>query len=739
MKEEREGRISELVYYNEQNFYAILLFETKEEQFFAVGNLPNPRTGRRYRLTGDWYTHPKYGEQFKFSSAEELEPTSEDGIVSFLASGMIRGIGKSTAESIVRVFGADTLRVIREEPGKLLSVPGIGEKKAEAIAAGYAEHREYAETVLALSAFDISTNVCLKLYRAFGSDAVNVIRDNPYTLIDEIYGIGFKKADKIAESVGIEKNSPFRIQSAVIYLLGELAGRGSTYAPETEFIEHCAEYLDVSRDEVGEACFNLTMDGRLSEENLDGETVLMLQHFARAEKTVAAKLYELCNSVLPALSVKPENYIKAAEKKGGPVLSEKQKNAVLSSLRSGVSVITGGPGTGKTTIINTILTILDAAGLKTALAAPTGRAAKRMQAATDTPATTVHRLLEYAYAEGEDRMIFGKNRENPLEQDCIIIDEVSMVDLLLMEALMNAVKAGTRLILVGDADQLPPVGAGNVLADILSCDMINASRLTEIFRQAGESAIVVNAHAINHGEYPCCNEKGSDFFLVRAGRDDEIAKNISELVTKRLPGFYTDIDPYTDIQVLTPTRKGPLGSTELNRMLQQVLNPAAPEKPEKTIGERTFRKGDKVMQIKNNYQMEWKNLNSFVTSTGIFNGDMGIVDSVDNDRGTVGVVFDDDKYVTYDYSNIDELEHAFALTVHKSQGSEFPVVVMPMTHFPPMLSTRNLLYTAITRARQGVVLVGDQRYANAMVDNNSSEKRYSGLGTRLRNIWAVRE
>jgi len=736
MKEEKTGTAAEIIFHNETNYYTILLFETEEEQFFAVGNIAYPKAGRSYRLTGEWKNHPKYGEQFSFSSAEELEPTTAEGIKAFLCSGVIKGIGPKMAAAIVKKFGDDTLKVIAEEPERLTEVSGIGKAKAMTIEEGYREHREYADTVLALSAYDITQNVCMKLYKAYGKDAVAVVRENPYTLISDIYGIGFKKADKIAGSAGIAKDSPHRIKSGIKYLLGQLVQNGDTYAPASQFTEDAASFLDVTREQVSDCAFELVMEADLIKDVIDGVPVYMLYSYNRAEKYVAAKLHELCTAELPAIAVKGEDIIKKEEKFTGITLSEKQKTAVLSSLKNGVFVITGGPGTGKTTIINTIISIYEYAGLKTSLAAPTGRAAKRMQQASGRPAATIHRLLEYAYAEGEDRMFFGKNEDDPLDSDCIIIDEMSMVDILLMEALLKAVRPGTRLVLVGDADQLPPVGAGNVLKDILSCEDIESCRLTDIFRQAQESAIVVNAHLINKGEHPVFNEKGQDFFLLKR-RAADIKETIGELCRKRLPSFFKDIDPYTVIQVLTPVRKGPLGCVELSKSLQEVLNPPSPEKNEKKIGERIFREGDKVMQIKNNYRMEWKNLNTFAEGTGVFNGDMGIIDSIDKENGIISVIFDNEILVRYDYTNIDELESAFALTVHKSQGSEFPVAVMPMTAFPPMLSTRNLLYTAITRAKKAVVLVGDPAACNAMVDNNSIQKRYSGLGYRLRSIWEL--
>ena len=701
-----------------------------------MGNMARPRTGRTYRLLGEWKTHPKYGEQFAFSSAEELEPTTEEGIAAFLCSGMIKGVGPKMASAIVKKFGPDTLKIISEEPGRLTEVPGVGKTKAAAIEEGYREHREYADTVLALSAYDISAGTCLKLYRVYGKNAVSVIRENPYALIGDVYGIGFKKADKIAASAGIKEDSPERIKAGIKFLLNQLVKSGDTYAPAAEFTEKAAQFLDVTREQVSDCAFEMAVDGTICKDLIEGRAVYMLFSYCRAEKYVAAKLYELCGAELPHIAVTAENLIKQEEQNTGISLSEKQKKAVFESVGNGVLVITGGPGTGKTTIINTILSIYEHAGLYAALAAPTGRAAKRMQQATGRPAMTIHRLLEYAYAEDDDRMIFGRNEENPLPSDCIIIDEMSMVDILLMEALLRAVRPGTRLILVGDADQLPPVGAGNVLKDILSCDTIPSCRLTDIFRQAEESAIVVNAHLINKGEHPSFNEKGQDFFMVQRPPGD-IPATVSDLCKNRLPAFFKDLDPKNDIQVLTPARKGSLGCVELNRILQEALNPPAPGKAEKRIGDRVFREGDKVIQIKNDYRLEWKNRRTFAAGSGVFNGDIGIIEKVDNDNGTVSVVFDDEVCVSYDYSNIEELETAFALTVHKSQGSEFPVVVMPMAVFPPMLSTRNLLYTAVTRAKEAVVLVGNPAVCNAMVDNNSIQKRYSGLSFRLRSLWKL--
>ena len=739
MKEEKTGSVKDLIFHNESNYYTILLFESAEEQFFAVGKMPEPRKGRSYRLTGEWTEHPKYGEQFAFSSFEELEPTTAEGIVSFLSSGMIKNIGPATALEIVRRFGDDTLRVIADDPDRLTLVRGIGPVKARAIAEGYAAHRSYAQVVLKLSAYDISPSVCMKLYKTFGEDAAEVVKDNPYCLIDRIYGIGFQRADKIAQKVGIPADSPYRLRSAVIYDLEYHAGLGDTFVPETDLTEDVAIMLDVPREDISSAIFDLALDGRVFKEILGDQNIVILSSYRRAENYCASKLLQLINCDLKAISADPARLIKRSERIAGIELSETQKRAVMSSLGNGVSIITGGPGTGKTTIIRMILSVLEEAGIPTELAAPTGRAAKRMSQASGREAQTIHRLLEYAYEESTDHMTFGRNRENPLDAGCVIIDEISMVDILLMEGLLAAIKPGTRLILVGDADQLPPVGAGTVIADLLDSGIIHSTRLTEIFRQAQESMIVVNAHAIDRGERPEFNGRGSDcFFLERTG-DKEIAATIRELCESRLPKYFEHLDPYRDIQVLTPVRKGVCGCMELNKTLQEALNPPSPGKHEKTFGDKVFRVGDKVMHIKNDYMLEWKDLGTLQSGTGVFNGDMGVISSIDEDSGRVNVLYDGDRLVSYDFTNLEELEPAFAITVHKSQGSEFPVVVMPMTHFPHMLATRNLLYTAMTRAKEGVVMVGDPRIPGAMTDNTSARKRNSGLKARLLKLWEMND
>lgn len=734
MKEEKKARLSEIIFYNETNFYTIAVFESLDEQFVATGSFPNPKAGREYVLTGEWIIHPKYGEQFSVSSYVQLQPTTEEGILAFLSSGSIKGIGPVTASQIVKKFGEDTLKIIRENPERLAEVKGIGKAKSAQIAESYSMQMEYAEIVMQLSKYDIPAGACMRLYKVYGGRTVEIINENPYRLISDIYSIGFAKADAIAERMGFDRESEFRIQSGIVYVLKQAALSGHTFLVKSVLLDSAAELLGVARELIADSIYNMVMDDKICAEKLDEADVIMLKLYYKAERHVSGLLFRLCNQKLKPLSADYEKLIRMSEKDNDMQLSDTQKAAVISSLQNGVSIITGGPGTGKTTIIRTILSILNYAGVKTALAAPTGRAAKRMEEACSQPACTVHRLLEYQFGEDE-RLMFNRNEENPLDYECIIIDEMSMVDILLMDGLLTAVPAGCRLILVGDADQLPPVGAGNVLKDMLSCGNIHSVRLTEIFRQAEESLIVVNAHMINHGEYPDYNQKDKDFFMIERKSERDMLDTIKDLCVRRLPAFIGSEDAVSKIQVLTPMRKGALGSIELNKALQEVLNPPLAGKTEKSFAGRIYRTGDKVMQNKNDYELEWIDLNDFQTRKGVFNGDLGIIKSVDNDAGTVSVLFDGERMVTYDYSNLEEIETAFAMTVHKSQGSEFPVVVMPQTRFPSMLATRNLLYTAVTRAKQLVVLVGIPQVVNAMVDNNRAEDRNSGLAIRLNRLW----
>ncbi|WP_282201611.1 ATP-dependent RecD-like DNA helicase, partial [Emergencia timonensis] len=684
--EEKQGIITEIIFHNEDNGYTIAVMETEAEYFTVVGCLPSCVKGSSYKLRGTFKVHPTYGEQFAFTEFEEMLPTGKAGIEGFLASGVIKGIGPKMAAAIVNLFGEETLEIMEHEPEKLSRVSGIGPKKAESIAESFAAHREFANVSMFFQEYGVSADYALKLYKIYGASATELIKENPYRLVEEVYGIGFRKADTIAEKMGIEKESTFRIHSGIKYGLSYYVGEGNTYMPQQELCEKVAELLDVSTELIYENMVTMAFEGDIQIDSLDGQTVVYLYLYYLAEQKVCKNIAAIAGAGLKALSVDIDSMIKMTEGETGIILSEQQITAVKSSLTSGVSVITGGPGTGKTTIINTIINIFEQSEFKVAIAAPTGRAAKRITETSGHYASTVHRLLEYYYCEGEDVMKFGKTSEDPLNYDVVIVDEASMIDLMLMQGLTDAIKPGTRLIIVGDYDQLPSVGAGNVLRDIIESEYVHTVILKEIFRQAEESMIVVNAHRINKGEYPFVNGKDKDFFLMERPSEKAILDLILELITKRLAAYYEGIVPVRDIQVLTPVRKGALGSIFLNKELQQALNPPRDDLMERKFGEKLFRENDKVMQIKNNYQMGWKKRRDFSEGQGIFNGDVGFIEKIDKEFNQMTVIFDEDKYVTYDFSQLDELELAYAVTVHKSQGSEFPIVVMPISWFPPVLA-----------------------------------------------------
>lgn len=734
MMEEKQGSIAEIIFYNEENGYTIAVMETEDEYFTAVGYLPACTKGACYKLQGAFKVHPSYGEQFAFTTFEEVLPTEKTGIAGFLASGAVKGIGPKTADAIVEKFGEDTFSILEHEPHRLAEISGIGPKKAESIAESYAMHREFANISLFFQQYGVSADYALKLYKIYGGQAVELIRENPYRLVEEVHGIGFKKADVIAEKMGIERESSFRIKSGVKFGLTYYASEGSTYVPQEELCEKVAQLLDVSRQLVYENLVDMAFEGEVQLDKLNGQVVVYLYTFYLAEQKVCRNIAAIASANLKSLSVDIDRMIEMTERETGIYLSEQQIAAVKGSLSEGISVISGGPGTGKTTIINTLINIFEHSQFKVAIAAPTGRAAKRITETSGHYASTVHRLLEYYYSESEDVMRFGKTEEDPLKYDVVIVDEASMIDLMLMQGLTDAIKEGTRLILVGDYDQLPSVGAGNVLRDIIESEYVNTVILKEIFRQAEESMIVVNAHRINRGEHPFLNSKDKDFFFMERQSEKQIGDLLVDLVEHRLAAYYNEIVPVRDIQVLTPVRKGPLGSIALNKALQQALNPPREDLIEKKFGDRIFREQDKVMQIRNNYQIGWKKRRDFSEGEGVFNGDVGFIEKIDKEFNQVTVIFDEDKYVTYDFSQLDELELSYAVTVHKSQGSEFPIVVMPVANFPPVLATRNLLYTAVTRGKKVVVLAGMENRLNAMIDNNRIKMRYSGLKVRLQAL-----
>ena len=732
--EERTGTVCEVIFRSEENGYTVAVMETDDEYITVVGNLPNCAKGSRFTLRGTVKEHPLYGEQFAFTEFMEIMPENAEAIFDFLRSGVIKGVGPVTAAALVAKFGDDTLKIIEEEPEKLTGVSGIGEKTADKIVESFRAHREFADVSIALQEYGLSIAQAMRLYAAYGTDAVDIVQSDPYRLIDEVPGFGFRKADVIAAKMGVSGDDPVRLASGIKFALWQFAAEGNAFVPRDELAELVGGLLDQPIELIDDRLVELAFSGEIKIDLVDGVEACYLFPYFVAERAVAYKLFDLKEAELRPIEADIDKMIAAAESASGIELSPRQKRAVNAALTGGVSLITGGPGTGKTTIINTIIRILEGSGLKTAVCAPTGRAAKRVTETTGHYASTIHRLLEYYYSEDTDEMRFGKTQEDQLEYDAVIVDEASMIDILLMKGLADALKPGTRLILIGDCDQLPPVGAGNVLRDIMESDTVDTIRLTEIFRQAGESMIIVNAHRINSGEYPFLNEKDKDFYFMERRDEDSCLALLVELAGKRLPAYIGSSDPLSDIQVLTPTRKGPLGTVALNEVLQKALNPPAADKNEKSIGGRIFREGDKVMQIRNNYQIGWKRRRDLAEGQGIFNGDVGLIRRIDSEYGRVTVVFDDERFVEYEFAQMDELEHAYAVTVHKSQGSEFPVVVMPVMNVPPALATRNLLYTAVTRGKELVVLLGRRDRLFSMVDNNSIRLRYSGLGARLRAL-----
>jgi exodeoxyribonuclease V alpha subunit len=732
--EEKKGMIRNVIYYYDTNSYSVLEVADGDDVFTAVGYLPAADKGRSFLFRGDWRKHQTYGEQFSFTEYSEEMPRTHDGITGFLSSGLLKGIGRKTAQSIVSRFGDETFNIIEHTPQRLTEIDGIGHVKAASISEAFQSHRELAEISLFFQQYGIGTDKVMKLYNVYGADTIGVVQKNPFKLAEEVAGIGFHKADVIAAKMGMPHDDEYRIASGANFILNQSVNEGHTFLPHRIFCERASELLEVSIDAVSDVVTQMVFAGELHMENLENRSVLFLTPYFIAEQTVCKNLITLNESKLKLIKANIGELIEITENQTGKFLADNQRDAVLAAAQNGVCVITGGPGTGKTTIINTIMKVFEFSGLRTAIAAPTGRAAKRITETSGYGATTIHRLLEYFYSEDESRPRFGKNKEDPLDFDVVIIDEASMVDILLMNGLLNAIKPGTRLIIVGDADQLPPVGAGNVLRDIIDSEIIHTVKLTEIFRQAKESLIVVNAHRIDKGEYPYCNEKDKDFFLLRRNSETGILDTIKELCSKRLPDYYADVDAVRDVQILTPRREKMLGSKNLNNELQKILNPPSPQLKEKQLKEVIFREGDKVMQIRNNYQKEWKRQQDFQTGQGVFNGDVGFIQTIDLEFNKITVIFDDSRFVQYDFTDFDELELAYAITVHKSQGSEFPIVLMPLTWFPPMLATRNLLYTAVTRAKQAVVLVGSERVMQEMVDNNRIIERYSGLSARLRKF-----
>lgn len=726
-----EGNIEEIIYSNDVNGYIVCDMKSEKEVITLVGYMPFTSVGETLKVTGKWVTHPDYGKQLKVELYEKVLPHTTDAMEKYLSSGVIKGVGPATAARIVERFGEETLDIIQFHPERLSEIKGITHEKALRIGQAFEEQRELRKVVMFFQEYGISPAFASKIYRVFGENTIEEIKANPYKLADEILGISFKTADRIAMKIGIDSYSKYRICSGIKYVLSQAAVNGHTYMSDSQLKDFVSQLLEIDVENVKDALVFLLLEKSIYMENHEDETRIYLSGFYNAELGVCKKLIELSGVHFKGDEAELEGYIEKLQREESIELADKQKTAIAEAMVNGVLVITGGPGTGKTTIIKSIIKLLTNEGYDVALAAPTGRAAKRMTEATGFEAKTIHRLLEIGYMGTENDLTFARNEENTIEADVVIIDEMSMVDILIMNHLLKAIEPGTRLILVGDVDQLPSVGAGNVLKDIIASGVVKTVKLTEIFRQAQESMITMNAHRINKGELPCLNVKDKDFFFIQRRRPEDVVQTIVSLCSKRLPDTY-DLDPMRHIQVLTPTRKGAAGVANLNIELQKVLNPPDKSRNEKTFRGFAFRVGDRVMQVKNNYNLRWyKAGREDIDGTGVFNGDMGLITEIDDEEQKVVVLFDDDKISEYDYTIMDELEPAFAVTIHKSQGSEFPVVILPLFQGPPVLMTRNLLYTAITRARKLVVLVGTEDILREMVNNRRETLRNSGLGEKL--------
>ncbi len=728
------GYVEHIVFQNEENGYTVLNLVCGEDEMTCVGIFHGISEGECLELSGEYTTHPSYGRQFKAASFQVKPPEDMVSVERYLASGAIKGIGAALAARIVKKFREDTIRIIEEEPERLAEVKGISQRKAMEIGEQAEGKRELRQAMIFLQQYGISQTLAAKIYKAYGQELYGILKENPYRLADDIQGVGFRIADEIASRIGIHTDSDFRIRSGILYTLVQASLEGHTCLPEGVLTQRASELLGVPPEPVEKHYMDLAIAGKVMIKEGEGCRFIFAAPYYYMELNTASMLKELDVSYdVPEPEIRAR--IQRIEQDTGMVLDALQAEAVKEVVTNGLMVITGGPGTGKTTTINTIIRYFELEGMDIFLAAPTGRAAKRMSETTGFEARTIHRMLELnGGVEGSAG--FERNEQNPLETDVIIIDEMSMVDISLMYALLKAVAAGTRLILVGDVNQLPSVGPGSVLKDMIESGRFHVVRLNKIFRQAAQSDIIVNAHKINRGEPVSLDNKSMDFFFLKRFDANVIISIVIQLIQQKLPKF-VDAEPF-DIQVLTPMRKGLLGVERLNGILQQYLNPPGQGKAEREHGDIVFREGDKVMQVKNNYQLEWEIRSKYGLAIdkgmGIFNGDTGIIKSISAYQETMAVEFDEGRTVEYSFKQLDELELAYAITIHKSQGSEYPAVVIPLLTGPRMLMNRNLLYTAVTRAKKCVTLVGNDATFQGMIANVSEQKRYTGLKERLLNI-----
>ena len=720
--EEIEGVIENVIFSNEQNGYSVCELDTGEELVTVVGIMPYINAGESIRARGKWETHNAYGKQFKIEYYEKKLPNSSESMIKYLSSGVIKGVGAVTAKRIVEQFGEDTFDVIESHPEWLTDIKGINPKKAEEISESFKSQFGIRSIMMFCRDF-FGPATIMKIYKKWGSASVDTINQNPYCLCDEIYGIGFDKADRLAESIGFAKDSSFRIAAGIKYaLLYNAMNNGHTYIPRDKLITLVAELLSVDAELVEAPMISLETSREVVTAKIKGRACTFLSDYYDAEKYTVTKM-ALLDAMCEKTSIDDIEYmINQIELEEGVSYARLQRKAIIAAINNGVMILTGGPGTGKTTIIRAVIRLYERMGFSIALAAPTGRAAKRMSEATQCEAKTIHRLLDMEYLAGE-KTKFRRNERDLLEENVIIIDEASMVDSLLMAALLKAIKPGARLMIIGDADQLPSVGAGHVLCDLIDSDRFATVRLTEIFRQAQESRIITNAHAINNGELPVLTDKKGDFFYLARENEADIIPTIVDLCRNRLPKTY-GANFRDSIQVITPSHKGTAGTEMLNASLQAVLNYRDGKKREKKFRNLIFREGDKVMQTKNNYEIEWERYEE--KGSGIFNGDIGVIESIDFSSELMQINFDD-RICQYEFAKLEDLEHAYAITIHKSQGSEYPIVIMPLYRCAPRLLTRNLLYTAVTRAQKIVILVGTASVVQTMVENNRLAKRYTAL------------